>query len=165
MSSRSATSPVNARRSAARAPCSRLNSMRMKNSPPSGSVECWSELMMLAPDAERKPATAATMPCRSGHLMSSRPFKALGAVALLELLARSAPAWVVAAEARVLVVAPLRDHGHLVPGRLAGLAIGVRLVLHRAARVGERPHPARDLRGRLPHGRRALLGRRAVAVG
>ena len=36
--------------------------MRMKNSPPSGSVECWSELMMLAPEAARKPATAATIP-------------------------------------------------------------------------------------------------------
>ena len=52
--------------------------MRMKNSPPSGSVECWSELMMFAPEAARKPATAATMPWRSWQVISRRPFTQLG---------------------------------------------------------------------------------------
>src|SRR3954454_19130299 len=163
MSSRSATSCWNARPRACRSPCARLNSMRMKNSPPSGSVECWSELMMFAPEAARNPATAATIPCRSGQLISSRPRTALCAVALLELLARPAPARVVAAEARVLVDAPLGDDGHVVPGWLAGLAIGVRLVLHRAARVGERAMPARRLRRRFPL-RRCRLPLCAVAV-
>src|SRR3954468_18345644 len=132
MSSRSATSCWKARPRACRSPCARLNSMRMKNSPPSGSVECWSELMMFAPEAARKPATAATIPWRSGQLISSRPRTApvLGAVALLDLLARAAPARVVAAEAGVLVDAPLRDDGHVVPWRFAGLAVGVRLVVH-----------------------------------
>src|SRR3954451_11167885 len=163
MSSRSATSCWNARPSAGRSPCSRLNSMRMKNSPPSGSVECWSELMMFAPEAARNPATAATIPCRSGQLISSRPRTALCAVALLELLARPAPARVVAAEVRVLVDAPLRDHGHVVPWGLAGLAVGVRLILERAARVGERAQTGRRLRRGIPlRGRRLLL--RAVAV-
>src|SRR3954454_1502989 len=166
MSSRSATSCWNARPRACRSPCARLNSMRMKNSPPSGSVECWSELMMFAPEAARNPATAATIPCRSGQLISSRPRTALCAVALLELLARPAPARVVAAEVRVLVVAPLRDDGHLVgrSGRLAGRPVGVRLILHRAAAVSERAHPTTDLRGRLPRRRRRLLELRAVAV-
>ena len=68
---------ANARPSAARSPCSSVNSIRMKNSPPSGSVECWSELMMFAPEAARKPATAATIPWRSGQVMSRRPFMRL----------------------------------------------------------------------------------------
>src|SRR5262245_11595307 len=151
MSSRSPTSCANARPSAAKSPCSSVNSMRMKNSPPSGSVECWSELMMLAPDEARNPATAATMPWRSGQVMSSRPFtraRRLRAVALLVLLARAAPARVVAAERLVLVDAPLLDDGRLLAGRLAALAVGVGLVLHRAAGVGERAHPARHLRRR-----------------
>src|SRR3954451_4302254 len=164
MSSRSATSCWNARPRACRSPWARLNSMRMKNSPPSGSVECWSELMMFAPEAARKPATAATIPCRSGQLISSRPRTGpLGAVALLELLARAAPARVVAAEVRVLVDPPLGDHGHVVPWGLAGLAVGVRLILERAARVGERAQTGRRLLRGIPlRGRRLLL--RAVAV-
>ena len=55
------------------------------------------------------------------------------AVALLELLARPAPAGVVAADLLVLVDAPLLDDGLLVTGRLAGLAVGGRLVLERSA--------------------------------
>jgi hypothetical protein len=55
----------------ARSP-SRWNSIRMKKVPPSGSVECWSELRMFASWSERKPETAATMPCLSGHDTSSR---------------------------------------------------------------------------------------------
>ncbi len=74
MSSRSATSCANALPSEARSPCSSVNSIRMKNSPPSGSVECWSEVMMFAPERARKPATAATMPWRSAQVMSRRPF-------------------------------------------------------------------------------------------
>src|SRR4051794_18362653 len=166
MSSRSATSCAKARPRDAKSPSSRWNSIRMKNSPPSGSVECWSELMMLAPEAARKPATAATMPWRSGQVMSSLAFTRAGrlrAVALLVLLARAAPARVVAADAVVLVDAPLLHDGRLVAGRLAGLAVGGRLVLHRAARVGERAHAARHLRGRLPGGRLRLL--RGLAVG
>src|SRR3954447_21103534 len=157
MSSRSATSSWNARPSAPRSPCSRLNSIRMKNSPPSGSVECWSELMMFAPEAARKPATAATMPWRSGQVISRRPRmpRALGAVALLELLARAAPAGVVAPDARVLVDAPLLDHGgHVLAGRLARLAVGGRLVLERPAAVGEGAHPGGHLRRRRPLRRR-----------
>jgi hypothetical protein len=46
--------------------------MRMKNAPPSGSVECWSEETMLASRAARKPETAATMPWRSGQAISRR---------------------------------------------------------------------------------------------
>ena len=46
--------------------------MRMKNVPPSGSVECWSELRMFASFSERNPETAATIPCRSGHETSRR---------------------------------------------------------------------------------------------
>src|SRR3954447_25592303 len=140
MSRRSPTSCAKARPSAGRSPCSSVNSIRMKNSPPSGSVECWSEVMMLAPDAARKPATAATMPWRSGQVMNRRPFTRRAAsrsVALLELLPRAAPARVVAPERGVLVDAALLDHRHLVAGRLAGLAVGGRLVVERAARVGE----------------------------
>ena len=44
----------------------------MKKLPPSGSVEYWSALRMLAPVSERKPETAATIPCRSGHQIRSR---------------------------------------------------------------------------------------------
>src|SRR3954465_6358027 len=99
----------------------------MKNSPPPGSVECWSEVMMFAPESARKPATAATIPWRSGHVISRRPRmpRGLRAVALLELLARAAPARIVSPEARVLVDAPLLDgRRRLVPGGLAGLALG-----------------------------------------
>src|SRR3954447_16266709 len=158
MSRRSPTSCANARPSAARSPCSSVNSMRMKNSPPSGSVECWSEVMMLAPEAARKPATAATMPWRAGQGMSRRPFTRRAAsrsVALLELLARAAPARVVAPERRVLVDAALLDDRLVVAGRLAGLAVGARLVLGRPARVGERAQAgaaAVGLRARLPRG-------------
>src|SRR3954452_21696076 len=127
MSSRLATSWLKAMPSACRSPVWRLNSIRMKNSPPSGSVECWSELMMFAPEAARNPATAATMPWRSWQVISRRPFTRAGrsrSVALLELLARAAPARVVAPEAGVLVEAPLLDDGDLLAGRLARLAVG-----------------------------------------
>src|SRR4051794_21809077 len=187
MSRRSPTSCANARPSAPRSPCSSVNSIRMKNSPPSGSVECWSEEMMFAPDAARKPATAATMPWRSWQVMSSRPVTtwrsldppprpahralqrldvrgtALGAVALLELLARAAPARVVAAELGVLVAPALLHDRHVV--RLVGLdavalaAVGARLVLEGPARVLERAE-ARLLRRRGG----PALGRRLVAV-
>src|SRR5829696_704950 len=40
------------------------NSIRMKKRPFSGSVECWSELVMLAPWRKRKLDTAATIPGR-----------------------------------------------------------------------------------------------------
>src|SRR3954454_6109459 len=163
MSSRSATSCWKARPSARRSPCSSVNSMRMKNSPPSGSVECWSELMMFAPEAARKPATAATIPWRSGQVISRRPFSSRP-VALLELLARAAPARVVAAERGVLVDAALLDGRRLLAGRLAGLAVGGRLALHRPAAVGQRPQAAGRLLRRLPGRlRRRLLG--TVAVG
>ena len=59
-----------------------VKAMRMKNAPPSGSVEYWSEVTMLASRAARKPETAATMPWRSGQEMSSRASmgaKAMGA--------------------------------------------------------------------------------------
>ena len=49
-----------------------VKAMRMKNAPPSGSVECWSEETMLASRAARKPETAATMPWRSAQEISSR---------------------------------------------------------------------------------------------
>ena len=49
-----------------------VKAMRMKNAPPSGSVEYWSEVTMLASRAARNPETAATMPWRSGQEMSSR---------------------------------------------------------------------------------------------
>src|SRR3954468_11283692 len=68
-----------------------------------------------------------------------------GAVALLELLARAAPARVVAPELVVLVDAALLDRrGWLRAGRagvdpVAPAAVGARLVLERAARVGVRP--------------------------
>src|SRR3954449_11310313 len=166
MSSRAATACWNARPSARRSPCSSVNSIRMKNSPPSGSVECWSDVMMFAPESTRKPETAATIPWRSGQVMSRRPFTRgarLRAVALLELLARSAPARVVAPEAGVLVNAALLHDGLILAGRLARLAVGGRLILDRAARVRQRAHAARHLRGRLPL-RRRLRGR-AVAVG
>src|SRR3954452_17254391 len=189
MSRRSPTSCANARPSAPRSPCSSVNSIRMKNSPPSGSVECWSEEMMFAPDAARKPATAATMPWRSWQVMRSRPVTtwrsldppprpahralqrldvrgtALGAVALLELLARAAPARVVAAELGVLVDPALLHDRHVV--RLVGLdaialaPVGARLVLERAAGVLQRAEARRRLLGR---GRPALRGR-LVAVG
>src|SRR5262245_43256795 len=105
--------------------------------------------MMLAPDAARKPATAATIPWRSGQVISRRPFRS-GPVALLVLLAGPAPARVVAADVVVLVDAPLLHDRGLVPGRLAGLAVGARLVLHRAAGVGQRAEAAGSLRRRLP---------------
>src|ERR1700739_2813792 len=47
----------------------------MKNCPPSGAVEYWSDWMMLAPQPAGQPATAATMPCRSGHVISSRAIR------------------------------------------------------------------------------------------
>ena len=55
-----------------------VNAMRMKNAPPSGSVECWSEETMFAPRAARNPETAATMPWRSGHEISSRASISVG---------------------------------------------------------------------------------------
>ena len=55
--------------------CSSVNSIRMKNSPPSGSVECWSERDdVRAGVGEEARRRAATMPCRSGQVMSRRPF-------------------------------------------------------------------------------------------
>ena len=49
-----------------------VKAMRMKNAPPSGSVEYWSEVTMLASRAARNPETAATMPWRSAQEISRR---------------------------------------------------------------------------------------------
>ena len=49
-----------------------VKAMRMKNAPPSGSVEYWSEETMFASRAARNPETAATMPWRSAQEISSR---------------------------------------------------------------------------------------------
>jgi hypothetical protein len=49
----------------------------MKNVPPSGSVEYWSEATMLAPRSNRKPETAATIPWRSGQVISRRAVDAI----------------------------------------------------------------------------------------
>src|SRR5215218_2036253 len=57
-----------------RSPSTR-NSMRMKNVPPSGSVECWSELRMFASLSNRNPETAATIP-RSSELRGVAPIRA-----------------------------------------------------------------------------------------
>src|SRR5215213_3442743 len=79
-----------------------------------------------------------------------------GPVALLVLLARPAPAGVVAAELRVLVDAPLLDHRAAALGLVVLAAVGARLVVLRPAGVLER---------RRAGGGGALLGQRAVAVG
>src|SRR5918992_1112767 len=61
------------------------------------------------------------------------------AVALLVLLARPAPAWVVAPELLVLVDAALLDDGHAARRHLlVVVAVRAGLVLRGAARVGER---------------------------
>ena len=54
------------------------NSMRMKNVPPSGSVEYWSELRMFAPVSARKPETAATIP--AGRARDEQPRDVLSLV-------------------------------------------------------------------------------------
>src|SRR4051812_4203461 len=103
------------RRFRARASIGRGNSMRMKNDPPSGSVVCWWELMMLAPASCRKCETAATMPGRSAHEISSR------VVAITSMSARSV-AYGGRGELRdeaVLVEALEREGGDEV-GRAAG---------------------------------------------
>src|SRR4051812_1411993 len=166
MSRRSPTSCANARPSEPSSPCSSVNSIRMKNSPPSGSVECWSDEMMFAPEAARKPATAATMPCRSGQVISRRPFtqrRASGAVALLELLPRAAPAGVVAPELVVLVDPALLHDRHLVR------PVGVDAVALPAVRAGLVVEgPARVLQGAEPRllrrAGRPALRRPLVAV-
>src|SRR4051812_44537835 len=68
----SATSAANCARSGSAPPSPPTNAIRMKKAPPSGSVECWSDATTLAPRSNRKPATAATIPGRSGHAMSRR---------------------------------------------------------------------------------------------
>ena len=45
--------------------------MRMKNVPPSGSVECCAESVMFAPRSNSQPETAATIPGRSGQTITS----------------------------------------------------------------------------------------------
>src|SRR5215207_8246096 len=79
----------------------------------------------------------------------------LGAVALLVLLARAAPARVVATELLVLVDAPLLDHGAAGRRLLARLPVRGRLVLGGAARVLHRRRAAAAA---------PLVGQRAVAV-
>src|SRR4051794_36495380 len=67
----SATSVANARTRSSSSACT-VKAMRMKKAPPSGSVEYWSEVTMLASRAARKPETAATIPWRSAQEISSR---------------------------------------------------------------------------------------------
>ncbi len=49
------------------------NSIRIRNRPPIGSVECCADDVMFAPAAWRNDATAATIPGRSGHATRRRP--------------------------------------------------------------------------------------------
>src|SRR5215471_11809727 len=55
---------------------SRWNSSRRKNVPPNGSVEYCCDSVMFAPLSNRNWDTAATMPGRSGQVISSRPTSA-----------------------------------------------------------------------------------------
>src|SRR5918999_5486387 len=82
--------------------------------------------------------------CRttSRNVSRRRGSKPSGPVALLELLAGSAPARVVAPELLVLADAALLDHRRRLVRLLAGLSVGARLVVQRAARVLERGRAA-----------------------
>src|SRR3954454_19969882 len=97
---------------------------------------------------------------KSARATAFDPTCPLGPVALLELLARAAPARVVAADLLVLVDDALLDNRGL--DRLVGVdavavpAVGAGLVVERAPRVGER-RPARRAAGALGGGERLAL--------
>src|SRR5919204_3646067 len=72
MSKREATSEPKRSASADSSSPESVNSIRRKNSPPSGSEVCWSDCTMFAPASNKKPDTALTMPGWSAHQTSSR---------------------------------------------------------------------------------------------